>query len=396
MAINTLSVDQASTILNAAVAQAKGGTVASLATKDFVTVAKTGLATGYDPLMTAISQVLSRTIFSMRPYNRKLQVLEADPIRYGNHVRKLNMIDGTLENDDRYGLTTGVAVDPYVVEKPKVLQTNWFGSQTWQKRITIYKDQIDVSLSSPEEFARFVTMVMTNITDQLEQAREEAARMTMLNLIGGTASSGVATQQVHLVTEYMAWAGITTTPWNYADPANFPDFARWCFGRIKTASQALENRTTLYHVNPTTAHADNPNPGTISRHSPVSEQRLILFGPVFNTVDASVLSVSFNDQYLKLLKNEMVNFWQSPATPNSISVNQSHMAANGTIANAAYTSTTVLGVLYDREAAGYTLQNQWSGATPFNPRGGYTNYFFHETARYWMDSTENAIVFLLD
>lgn len=396
MAINTLSVDQASTILNAAVAQAKGGAVASLATKDFVTVAKTGLETGYDPLMTAINQILSKTVFSNRPYSRKLKVLEADPIRYGNHVRKLNMVDGQLENDDRINLTDGVAMDQYIVLKPKVLQTNFYGSQTWQKHVTIYRDQLDVSLSGPEEFGRFISMVMTNISDQLEQAREEAARMTLLNLIGGTASSGVSTQQVHLVTEYKAWAGITASPWSYSDAANFPDFARWVFGRIKTASQALENRTTMYHVNPSTAHASNPTPGVISRHTPVSDQKLVLFGPLFNTVDASVLSVTYNDKYLRLLDSEMVNFWQSPATPASINVNQSHMAANGTIASAAYTSSDILGVLFDREAAGYTLQNQWSQASPFNARGGYTNLWYHESCRYWLDSTENAIVFVLD
>lgn len=396
MAINTLSVDQASTILNAAVAQAKGGTLASLATKDFVTVARTGLATGYDALGTALSQVLSKTLFSMRPYNRKLQLLEADPIRYGNHVRKLNMVDGTLENDDRINLTDGSAMDQYIVEKPKVLQTNFYGTQTWQKHITIYRDQLDTALSSQEEFARFVTMVMTNVSDQLEQSREEAARMTILNLIGGTASSGVSTQSIHLVTEYKTWAGITDANWTYNDPANFPAFARWVFGRIKTASQALENRTTLYHVNPTTSHADNPNPGTISRHSPVTEQRLVLYGPLFNTVDASVLSTTYNDKYLQKMPSEMVNFWQTPASPANISINQSHMAANGTIATAAYTSTAVMGILFDKEAAGYTLANQWSQATPFNARGGYTNYWFHETCRYWMDSTENAIVLLLD
>ena len=171
MAINTLSIDQASTILNAAVAQAKGGAVASLATKDFVTVAKTGLETGYDPLMTAINQVLSRSIFSNRPYSRKLKVLEADAIRYGNHVRKLNMVDGQLENDDRINLTDGVGMDQYVVSKPKVLQTNFYGSQTWQKHVTIYRDQLDVSLSGPEEFSRFISMVMTNLNKSLTNIR---------------------------------------------------------------------------------------------------------------------------------------------------------------------------------------------------------------------------------
>ena len=77
MAINDLDVVQASTILNAAVAQATGGTLATLDTKDFVTVATTALKTGYDKLQTGLSQALSRTIFSARPYSRRFKILEA-------------------------------------------------------------------------------------------------------------------------------------------------------------------------------------------------------------------------------------------------------------------------------------------------------------------------------
>ena len=74
---NTLTIDQASTVLNAIVAQATGNTaIATADTKDFVTVAQTGLLAGYDPLLAAISQVLSRTIFSVRPYTRKFKSLE--------------------------------------------------------------------------------------------------------------------------------------------------------------------------------------------------------------------------------------------------------------------------------------------------------------------------------
>lgn len=403
MAHNTMSVEQVSTILNSIVAQAKGGSLSSLATKDFVTVAKIGLETGYDNLSTAISQVLSKTIFSNRPYNRKLRILEADAIRYGNHVRKLQELDTDWVNDDRITLTDGYSIDQYAVAKPKVVQTNFYGANTYERYKTIYKDQLDVAFSGPEEFAQFLAMIMQNAADQIEQAHEESARAALLNLIGAVKTMNVTSSVVHLVTEYKAWAGITST-WNYADPANFPNFARWVFGRIKTASQMMEHRSYQFHQNPTTASSPVPQ-GSIARHTPVEDQKLALYAPIFNTIDATVLSVTFNDEYLRRMEYEPVGFWQTPADPTAITVNASYMTTAGAITNASVllgqTSggvdyPAVLGVLFDKEAAGYTVLNQWSQPTPFNARGGYYNQFWHFTDRYWNDFSENAILFLLD
>lgn len=51
-------------ILNEIVNQATGKTtVSAIATSDFTSVATTALGLGIDPLLNAISQVLSRTIF---------------------------------------------------------------------------------------------------------------------------------------------------------------------------------------------------------------------------------------------------------------------------------------------------------------------------------------------
>ena len=56
----------------------------------------------------------------------------------------------------------------------------------------------------------------------------------------------------------------------------------------------------------------------------------------------------------------------------------------------------MFGVLFDEEAAGYTMINEWANPAPFNARGGYTNMFWHRTVRYYNDFSENAVVLLLD
>ena len=48
----------------------------------------------------------------------------------------------------------------------------------------------------------------------------------------------------------------------------------------------------------------------------------------------------------------------------------------------------------DREAAGVTTVNQWSDSI-WNPRGGYSNLYWHFTDRYYNDFSENAVVFTI-
>jgi len=389
MSVNDLTFNQLSTVLAEIVGQATGKNVlAPVNTSEFVTIAQSALKSGFDPLATAISQVLSRTIFSVRPYNRKFRGLEADALRYGNHVRKLNAVDKPFEEDDRFKLVDGESIDQYEVNKPKVLQTNFYGANVWQKSMTIFRDQLDCAFNSPEEFQRFLGMMMGNAQDMIEQAHENTARSTICNLIGGTVSAANAPQVIHLITEYCDFIGEDPAGYNVYDPGNFPMFARWLFGRIKTLSQSMEERSYIYHA--------NVDDNDIARHSPVRDQRLYIFTPDINTIDATVLSNTFNDDYLRLLPYEGVTFWQSIKEPKGIDVACSYMDNTGAIVDGTFQSDKVLAVLIDREAAGYTVVNEWAQPTPFNARGGYYNQYWHFTDRYWNDFSENAVVLMLD
>lgn len=394
MAVNTMTFNQLATVLTSIVAQATGKTgLAVTDTASFVSVGKLGLEVGYDPLNTAISQVLSRTIFSVRPYRRKFGSIERDNIRYGNHVRKINFADTGFEEDDRIKLVDGQSVDQYVVKKPKAIQTNFYGQNVYQKHITIYKDQLDCAFSSPEEFGRFVSGVMQTVNDELEQARENTARATVTNLIGGHYALNDANlttgSVVHLLTEYNAYSGSDVTISNVFAPNIFPDFARWMYGRIATLSRMMQERSALYHLNFTA--------GDIMRHTPVDRQLLFMYTGTMDQISSNVLSTTYNDEYLKMLPREDVTFWQSIKDPATIRVTAGYVNQEGAATSSAVNLLEkVLGVLFDEEAAGYTVINQWANPTPLNARGGYTNYYFHETYRYYNDFSENAVVLLLD
>ena len=394
MAVNNMELTQLSTVLASIVGQATGTAVlAPTDLSSFISVAQAGLKTGYDPLTTAISQVLSRTIFSVRPYTAKFRGLMADEVRYGNHVRKLTTIDKPFENDDRINLTDGASVDQQKVNKPSVLETNFYGANVYQKSMTIYRDQLDVAFSGPEEFGRFISMIMQNASDMIEQAHEETARMALSNYIAGIhyqeAQSLTADREIHLISEYNTATGSSLTATTVYAPANFEPFAKWLFGYLKTLSDKLAERSAKYHQNFTDK--------TIMRHTPLQNQKCYLYSPILNMMDANVLSSVFHDEYLSIMDHENVNYWQAIGSPDQISITPAVTTATGTIATAAaQTMSNVFGIIFDEDAVGLTTVNQWSASAPFNARGGYTNMFWHFTDRYWNDFTENAVVLLMD
>lgn len=400
---NDLSFEQLSTVLTAITNQATGvNNITPIDTASFVTVAQMALKTGYDPLTTAISQVLSRTIFSVRPYTRKFKGLNVSNQRYGNHVRKLLTIDKPFEDDDRLKLVDGESIDQYKVNKPKVLQTNFYGANQYQKSVTIYKDQLDCAFSSPDEFASFISMVMQNASDMIEQAHEETARATINNLIsaiyaaettagtGNTmAKSNGGKRAINLLTLYNQTNGSTLTVNDIFKAANFESFVKFAFSTINTLADLMTDRNTLFSSQLTNY--------TVIRHTPKDRMKFYLYTDLVNKINSEVYSTVFNPDFLKLVDFERVNFWQSALNPSQIQNKPVMLNKDGTLKTVSTTTiSNVFGVLFDEEAAGYTTVNEWSQPSPFNARGGYYNQFWHFTDRYWNDFTENAIVFYVD
>jgi hypothetical protein len=407
MAVNDLTFNQLSTVLNSIASQATGKTALTATnSNEFISVAQTALKTGYDPVLGAISQVLSKTIFGVRPYSRKFGGIEVSNQRFGNITRKLNISDDDFKDDTRMALVEGEAIDMYKVHKSNILQTNFYGANVYEKFVTIFHDQLDCAFSSPEEFGRFISMVMQNITDQLEQARENLARATIVNFMGGKVE-GDNENVIHLLTEYNTLTGSTLTATSVYLPANFKPFMQWVYSRIAVLSAMMTERSEKFHMNVTnfggtynseTKAATGGTDKTVMRHTPMNNQKVYLYAPARFQTESMVLADTYHDNFVKYADNETINFWQSIKTPDSINVKPAYMVPTGEIVTPAAATLTdaVFGVIFDEEALGYTLVNQWSAPTPFNAKGGYSNIFWHETARYWNDFTENGIVLLLD
>ena len=390
MSVNTMGFEQAAALLNGIYHQATGTTaLAAASTADFVSQANAILQTGYDKVSSSISSVLSRTIFSVRPYSAKFTGIQMDTQRWGNHVRKINYIDQDVVDDDRYTLTDGQSVDMYTVRKPKVLQTNFYGAQTYEDYVTIYRDQLDTAFKNPDEFAQFISGVMTNISDKTEQFREAQRRETLLNFIGGKLAADTD-NVIHLLDEYETETGVDLSTTTVRSPTYFAPFVKWLYGYIDGLAGLMSNRSVKFHMNITGKE--------LMRHTPRNRLKAFVNAQFAAAIGPEALSSVFQLSQMGEIGWESVDFWQSINAPMSVKVTPNYLnVSTGAVATAdTQTETAVLGILFDEECMGIVEKSTWMSASPLNARGGYYNNWYHVTVNTFNDLTENAVVLLLD
>ena len=114
MSVNSMTFEQSAAFLTDLYKEATGQypAIQIANTQDFTTVGTALIQGGYDPIISALTQVLDRTIWSIRPYAQKFKSLNVDEVRWGAVTRKINFIDTALDSqDDRLTLTDGSSID---------------------------------------------------------------------------------------------------------------------------------------------------------------------------------------------------------------------------------------------------------------------------------------------
>jgi len=398
MAVNSMTFKQSATLLNEVMKQMTGAnSIAAIDESEFVAVATTALQQGYDALNTAISQVLERTIYVSRAYSPVYPSLMRDTAKWGGITRKITFLDLDFEDDEAYSLTDGTSgPDPYIVNKQKAVQFNFYGGSVYELIVTTPEDQIRQAFSGSAEFGSFMAAKAQQIQNMINQKIEAESRLCINNLIAADLTAG-GDRVIHLFTEYKDDTGNTTIDLsNYRSVDEFEPFAKWVYGRINTAIDQLKERTGKFHQNITT-YNDAAVSKPIMRHTPKEYLNIYMLADFMNHVNSSVLSSVYNNELLSVGSYEKVNFWQSIETPEGINIVPNVLSDDGTCAAAeeAVVQSGIIGVLFDDEAAGITVKDEGVRSIE-NPRGRYFNNFHNWNVRYQNDQTENSIVLVLD
>lgn len=382
------------TYMNNLYQQVKGvAALAALNTGDQVTNFTSDLAVYTDPVITRLSQMVGRTLMAVRPYRDKLRGIEVDAREYGWITRKENFIDDPVEENQTFKLTDGGSIDPWKINKPKVIETRSYGGGQITRSRTIYKNQLKGAFQSPAAMDEFFTGVMTHFDAQIAQDREQYKRTALINYMGCLASPPGFDRIIYLVDEFNRETGSSLTSTSVFAPANFEGFTQWLYGYIQKLVGLMGNRSFKYHLNPTDAE---PIGGFIARQTAPENMRCFFNTGFKADMTARVVSNTFNRDDLKDVSWEAVDFWQSIDSPTSIKATVKPLSPSLTECDAVSVElSNVFGVLMDRDALTVSYLDDYTGNTQYNPAGEYYNIWHNETVRITQDLTENGVLLIL-
>lgn len=386
-----LTAKQIYTIVNEVASQAMGNeAIAVVDDAGLVSLGTTVLGTAEtkNNFINALTDRIGRTIVSFRAYHSHFPDFERDSIEWGNILQKLKIGMPDAEEDQSYDLVDGVSVDQYKINKAKVNQLLFTTETPWQTHITVHLDALEKAFVDSSEMGAFISGMFGEVQNRIELAMENLSMGCVNNYIAEILSRQEtnSTRIVNLVTEYRDKTGVdhTEAPLNALDDE---EFLKYVVRRINNISTTMEYMTVdMYNSYDVSSGSKN----VYTRHTPKSEQRMMLFIDLVNSLKTNINSKAFNMEQVAIdIPFTTVPFWQSLQSPSEISVNTAGEPTN------TVTQSEVMGILYDREAMGTFKKKYTSLTTPINAAGKYYNVFYHMITMYFNDLTENAVVFLL-
>lgn len=388
MGVNSMTFEQSAAFLTDLYEQATGQkpTIAVTDTGKFTSVGTTLLQMGYDVVSQALTQLLAKSIYSIRPYSQKFKSINVDEQKWGAVVRKINYIDSDLVDDPSIDLVDGQSVDQWKVRKPKMVQTNFYGAQQYANYVTIYTYQLDAALRDAAEFGRWLAGVLQNIADVLTQTEEAQARGILANFIA-TKFVADTPNAINILQAYKDETGVSLTVDNMFSQDNYPNLIKWLYSYINTVTDFMSERTIKYHM--------NIDGKPIHRHTPMNFMKAYMSGNVLNKTASEVLATIFNPDKLKMVEFEKVNFWQNIDDPYKVVATPTYLNTNGgglIEATEAVTVSNIIGCLFDVEALGTCRRLVRTERTPINAAMLSYNIWYHRQIATWNDHTENFVL----
>lgn len=410
-------------IVNAMVEDLSGqkANVTAVDSSTFVSCGETVLSYGTENVLNSLGLLMGRILVAARPYKGKFDLINAiNTGVYTHRIEKISFygkkaIPEGAWNTDLYtnlapGFTNGQNKDgngdaqstkSMWEQFPGIpLMMNFAGSSVWSECITIYEVQLNQAFRSEGEFNEFISGMLIEHENDIEQEKEAFRRAVVLNHIAGiidlNGDGDMPGSVVNLTEAFNDYYGTSYTTVELQS-TYLKEFLGFMTATIKDYMEKFTNRSVNYHWTPTKTIDGVTYP--LMRHTPKSKQKLFMFEPLFRKAEAMVMPEIFNDRYLDLnTQYEGVEFWQNENKPSEISVypaipnTSTGVQKKGDKVDASY----VVGMLFDEDALMVDFQMDRAYSTPVEARKLYRNLWLHISKNLIGDFTEKAVVFIME
>lgn len=384
-----MEVKQVAQIVNNATAQALGES--AILNEDLSNVVDIGGTIeekmGLDTYVRALPNVIGRMIFVDRPYYGRVPSLIMDSTEFGSIVAKYRGEMPEAEENESWELEDNTSYDMSIFTKPKVFSKFFNKMVTYEIPLSITEKQVKQSFHNAAELNAFISMLYNDVDKSMTVKMDSLAMRTVNNLIAetiydgvGSTYSGTSIRAVNLLNLYNTKYSKTLTA---SLALSDPDFIRFAIYTIQLYKKRMETISTLFNI------------GGTQKFTPREYMREILLSDFASS--ASVYLYDGNGQFrtdnLSLGSFETVPYWQGSGADYTFGdiTNINVKTAAGNNVNV----TGVIGVIFDRDAAGITNMSRRVTVAPYNGKGEFWNYWHKWDCSYFNDTDENCVVFFI-
>ena len=386
-------------ILNSINAQANTGASLVKTSTDFISYGETISSlsdVGKETWFNALFDRIGKTVMDVRAYNAKTIVpLWRDPFEFGACMQKLTPRMMTTSEDKAFADPSNVSTDPMAPVVHDVVQRLYTKQDVWQIKDTIPDVQLKTAFLSEERMAAFISGLMLSTQNSIERSLENLANITRSSLIAKTYLAGGA-KVVKLVTAYNTAMGYSSSDPGYLTPSSEDvlynrDFLRFASLQIALVFDRIQHLSEIFSA----------------QYYPRFTDKDFLQISVLGAFDDAVTSYLAADTYHEKLNQLPDNnkyiapFWQATgsayvfSTASKVNLELKPESSSGAGDDIKLEKTGIVCLINDAEAAGITLDERRVRSI-YNPEIEATNYFYKARERYFVDDTQNAVVFTIE
>lgn len=350
----------------------------------------------FDNYVKTLINHIGKVVFVNRPYRGVAPSVLMDGWEFGSVLEKITSELPVASENESWELTDGESYDPHIFYKPKASAKFWNKRTTFEIDRSLTTMQVKESFSSVEQLNGFLSMLMNEVEKALTVATDGLIMRTINNMIvetvindypittpgtSPTLTAKSGTKAVNLLYMYNQKFTKTLTA---AEAVTDPDFIKYAGYIISLYSDRMQRMSTLFNV------------GKLQRFTPRDLQHVIFLSEFYRAADVYLQSGVFHDNYTKLLKAELVPYWQGSGTDYGFSstglVKATPVSVAGADTPTNVTVSGILAVIFDRDALGVSNFDRHV-TTQWNAKAEFTNYFYKQFAGYFNDLNENFVVF---
>lgn len=344
-------------------------------------------AGGLDNFVRSLNDHIGRVIFVNRVYGGRAPSVLMDGWEYGSILEKVRANMPAATENESWSLEDNVSYDPNIFYKPSISVKFFNHRVTFEIPISLTERQVKSAFSNATQLNAFFSMIQTAIQNSMTVKLDSLIMRTINAGIGetladafsdGAYGSGSTTRAVNLLYLYNTTYNAGGTALAAADALSSKDFLRFAAYHLMLYSDRLEVISKLFNIEGT------------DKFTPKSRQKIVLLSEFKRAADVYLQSDTFHDELTRLPASDSVTYWQGSGTGYAFADTS---AINiKTPSGDTVEASGILGVIFDRDALGVANLDR-RVTTNYNPKAEFWNEWHKMDAGYFLDESENMVVF---